>query len=117
MLPNRYPRPELVPLVRETAPPAKESDGQSGSGTETLRRAKAMLSAIDFEVTAIDFEVASALSLCVGWHAEQRGDVYMIRTLQRIAEHMKALQAVQASLNQPREANSTSDLHIVNRGA
>ena len=76
---------------------------------------KAFMTAIDFEVTSIDFEVASALSLCVGWHAEQRGDIYMIRTLQRIAEHMKALQAVQASINQPRELNPPSDLHIVNR--
>jgi hypothetical protein len=117
MLPNRYPRPELVPLVRETAPLAKESDSQSALGAESLRRAKALMTAIDFEVSSIDFEVASALSLCAGWHAEQRGDIYMIRTLQRIAEHMKALQAVQASISQPREVSSPSDLHIVNRSA
>jgi hypothetical protein len=114
MLPNGYPCPELVPFVREAAPLAKESDSQSASGTESHRRAKAFLTAIDFEATSIDFEVASALSLCVGWHAEQRGEVYMIRTLQRIADHMKALQA---SLNQQREVNSPADLRIVTRSA
>jgi hypothetical protein len=115
-LPNPFARPELVPFVREAAAQAKESDSQSASTTENHKRAKSYLSAIDFEVTAIDFEVASALSLCVGWHDQQDGDIYLIRTLQRIAENMKALQAIQATLNQPREGSSSSDLHIVNRG-
>jgi hypothetical protein len=116
MLPNTYAGPELVPFVREAAPLAKESDSHSASGSESLRRAKAFLTAIDFEVTSIDFEVAAALSLCGGWHAEQQGDVYLIRTLQRIAEHMKALQGIQATLNYSRDGNSTADLHVVNRG-
>lgn len=114
-LPNPYARPELVPFVRDAVPQSKEPESQSGSITENHKRAKSYLSAIDFEVTAIDFEVASALSLCVGWHEQQNGDIYLIRTLQRIAEHMKALQAIQATLNQPRDGSS-SDLHIVNRG-
>jgi hypothetical protein len=115
-LPNAYPRPELVSFVRDAASQIKESESQSAAVAEGQRRAKALLSAIDFEVTSIDFEVASALSLCVGWHDQQHGDIYLIRTLQRIAEHMKALQTIQATLNQPREASPSSDLHIVNRG-
>lgn len=115
-LPNPFARPELVPLVRETAVQAKESDRPSPSATETIRRARALMSAIDFEVTAIDFEVSSALSLCVGWHDRQDGDIYLIRTLQRISEHMKALQAVQESLGQHREGPTTAELRLVNRG-
>jgi hypothetical protein len=115
-LPNPYSRPELVPFTRETAPQSKESENQSGQTTESHRRAKSYLSAIDFEVNAIDFEVASALSLCVGWHDRQDGDIYLIRTLQRIAEHMKALQAIQESLSQHREGPTTAELRLVNRG-
>jgi len=120
-LPNPFARPELVPFVRETAVPAKESDNPSTSSpypssTESMRRAKSLMSAIDFEVTAIDFEVASALSLCAGWHAQQQGDVYLIRSLQRIAEHMKALQAIQETLSQHREGPTTAELRLVNRG-
>lgn len=114
--PNTYAGPELVAFVHEAAPLAKESDSHLASSAESARRAKAFLTAIDLEVTSIDFEVAAALSLCGGWHAQQQGDVYMIRTLQRIAEHMKALQAIRATLNQSRDGISPSDLHIVNRG-
>jgi hypothetical protein len=120
-LPNPYAGPELVPFVRETAVQGKESDSPSPSspypsGPENFRRAKSLMNAIDFEVTAIDFEVASALSLCAGWHAQQQGDVYLIRTLQRIAEHMKALQTIQESLSQHREGPTTAELRLVNRG-
>jgi hypothetical protein len=115
ILPNTFAGPELVPFVREAAPLAKESDNHSALGAESLRRAKALLTAIDFEVTSIDFEVAAALSLCGAWHAEQQGDVYLVRTLHRIAEHMKALQGIQATLNHSRDGNSMSDLHVVNR--
>lgn len=115
-LPNAFARPELVPFARETANQAKESDSLSSSSTESIRRAKSVMNAIDFEVTAIDFEVASALSLCAGWHAQQDGDVYLIRTLQRIAEHMKALQSIQESLSQHREGPTTAELRLVNRG-
>jgi len=114
-LPNAFTGPELVPFIRDVAASGKESDSPSASSVESLRRAKALMSAIDFEVTSIDFEVTSALSLCVAWHDRKDGDIYLIRTLQRIAEHMKSLHAVQATLNQPREGIASSDLHIVNR--
>jgi hypothetical protein len=116
-LPNPYARPELVPPARETAVQAKESDRPASSDTGTIRRAKTLMKAIDFEVTAIDFEVASALSLCAGWHAQQQGDVYLIRTLQRIAEHMKALQSIQETLSQQQPVGvNTGELRLVNRG-
>ena len=108
-LPNAFAGPELVPFIRDAAASGKESDGPSASSAESLRRAKALLAAIDFEVT-------SALSLCVAWHDRKDGDIYLIRTLQRIAEHMKSLHAAQATLNQPRDVIASSDLHIVNRG-
>jgi hypothetical protein len=115
-LPNAFAGPELVPFIRDAATSGKESDSPSTSSAESLRRAKALLAAIDFEVTSIDFEVTSALSLCVAWHDRKDGDIYLIRTLQRIAEHMKSLHAAQATLNQPRDVIASSDLHIVNRG-
>jgi hypothetical protein len=115
-LPNAFPGPELVPFIRDAAALGKESESPSASSVESLRRAKALMAAIDLEVSSIDFEVTSALSLCVAWHDRQDGNIYLIRTLQRIAEHMKSLHAVQATLNQPREGIASSDLHIVNRG-
>jgi hypothetical protein len=116
ILPSAYIGPELVPFVCEAPALAKETDRVSVSSAENAKLAKGFLSAIDLEVTAIDFEVASALSLCVGWKAQNLSDVYLIRTLQRIAEHMKALQVIQATLNQSREANSHAELHVVSRG-
>jgi len=116
ILPGAYVGPELVPFVRETSPLARETEALSGSGTESARFAKGFLSAIDFEVTAIDFEVAAALSLYGGWDAQHKGEVYLLRTLERIAEHMKALLEIQATLNQSREANSPHELRVVARG-
>jgi hypothetical protein len=59
------------------------------------------MEAIDFEVTAIDFEVESARSLYGRWNAEPKSDVYLLRTLERISEHLRALHAIQADLNDP----------------
>ena len=59
-------------------------------------------------LTAIDFEVEAALSLCGGWHADWKGDIYLVRTLERISDHLRALKAVQATVNQSRDANSLS---------
>jgi hypothetical protein len=84
---NAFAGPELVPFVREAPALAKETNGLSASGAESLRLASGFL-------TAIDFEVAAAQSLCGPWHAEQRGEVYMNRSLDRISEHMKALKAI-----------------------
>ncbi len=100
LLPSPYLGPELVPPVREAIASLEETERLSGSHSEDFRSAKGLLAAIDFEVTAIDFEVASAQCLYGVWQSHRQGDVYLIRTLERISEHMKALHAIQATLSE-----------------
>jgi hypothetical protein len=104
LFPSPYLGPELVHPVREAIAANEEPETLSGSGSESARRAKGLLEAIDFEVTAIDFEVASAQCLYGVWQSHRQGDVYLIRTLDRISAHMKALHAIQATLSE--SANS-----------
>lgn len=101
ILANAYAGPEFVPFECESPVSAEESDSLSESSAESLRLAKGFL-------TAIDFEVAAALSLCGSWHADWKADVYLIRTLERIADHLKALKATQATADEARDANSLS---------
>ena len=96
MLPNAYTGPEFVPFVCEDPALANETGFPPESSAESLRLEKGFL-------TAIDFEVAAAVSLCAAWHADWRGDVYLIRTLERISEHLKALKAIRATVNQSSE--------------
>jgi hypothetical protein len=100
LFPSPYLGPELVHPVREAIASNEKPEALSGSGSESARRAKGLLEAIDFEVTAIDFEVASAQCLYGVWQSHRQGDVYLIRTLDRISEHMKALHAIQATLSE-----------------
>jgi hypothetical protein len=100
LFPSPYSGPELVPPVRDAGAPDEEKDGLSGSVLETARQARRLLDAIDFEVTAIDFEVASAQCLYGVWQSHRQGDVYLIRTLERISEHMKALHAIHETLGE-----------------
>lgn len=113
--PNSYAAPELVPFVREDFLLAQERDGPQVSGAETLKLARGFLEAIDFEVTAIDFEVAAALCLSGSRQAQHEGEVYLVRTLERIAEHMKSLQAIQTSLNQPPGGICHPAVYVINR--
>jgi hypothetical protein len=101
VLPSPYRGPELVSFERETVPSAGEAETRSASISEGLRLAQGFLNAIDFEVTAIDFEVEAARSLYGAWHAQHQGEIYLIRTLDRISEHLRALQAIQAELGEP----------------
>jgi hypothetical protein len=101
ILKNSYADPEFAPVECETAALAGEPESQSALSAESLRFAQGTL-------TAIDFEVAAALSLCGGWHADWKADVYLVRTLERIADHLKALKATQATAGQSRDANSLS---------
>ncbi len=101
ILTNAYAGPEFEPFECEAPVWAEESDGQSLSSAENVRLAKGF-------ITAIDFEVVAALSLCGGWHADWKDDIYLVRTLERIAGHLKALKAIQAMDGQSLEANSRS---------
>jgi len=98
-----------VPFECKTPVLAEESDSLSESNAENLRLAKGFL-------TAIDFEVSAALSLCGGWHADWKGDIYLVRTLERISDHLKALKAIQTTVNQSQDGNSLSGPHTANRG-
>ena len=100
LFPSPYLGPELVPPVRGAIASNDETESRSGAGLESARLARGLLEAIDFEVTAIDFEVASAQCLYGVWQAHRQGDVYLMRSLERISEHMKALHAIQATLNE-----------------
>lgn len=91
-LTNAYAGPKVVPIVREAPALVKETESLSRSGAEGHGLAEGFL-------TAIDFEVAAALCLYRGWHAERKGDVYLIRTLERISEHLKAMKALEPTLN------------------
>ena len=102
VLPSPYRGPELVSFERESAPLAGEAEIRSASVSEGPRLAQGFLNAIDFEVTAIDFEVEAARSLYGVWHAQHQGEIYLIRTLDRISEHLRALQAIQAEVGEPR---------------
>jgi hypothetical protein len=99
ILTNAYAGSEFAQFEAETAALAEESHSQSASSAESLRLAKSAL-------TAIDFEVAAALSLRGGWHADWKADIYLVRTLERIAEHLGALKAIQATVDQSRDASS-----------
>jgi hypothetical protein len=68
-----------------------ETDSLSASDAKSLKVVTGIL-------TAIDFEIAAARSLSRVWHAEPGGHVYMVRTLERIAEHTTALRVIQAGL-------------------
>lgn len=115
ILPNSHGRPELVPFMRESQSPSEKTEGVSESNAESITVARNFLGAIDFEVTAIDFEVAAALSLSPAWRAESQSDVYLVRTLERIAGHMKALQDIQAALSPSHYEGSHPDLYVINR--
>ncbi len=101
ILTNAYAGPEFAPFERESPVLAEESDSLSESNAESLRLTQGFL-------TAIDFEVEAALSLRSGWHADWKADIYLVRTLERIADHLKALKAMQATANEARDANSLS---------
>ena len=108
--------PALVPSIRETLSLVDEAGDQAVQGSESVRFAEGFLRAIDFEVTAIDFEVAAARCLYGVWHEQRHGDVYLIRTVERIAEHLKALQAIQAKLIRSGDGSTPAELHPGNRG-
>jgi hypothetical protein len=72
-------------------PFGRETDSPTALIAESLGVTKSFLKAIDFEITA-------ARSLGDVWQAEPEGHVYLVRTLERISEHLKALQAVQAAI-------------------
>jgi hypothetical protein len=57
ILPNTYAGPELVPFVCEAAPLAKESDSRSASGAESLKRAKASLTANGLTISGSEFAI------------------------------------------------------------
>ncbi len=99
ILTNAYAGPEFGPLDRQALASADESDTPSASAAENLRLANNSL-------TVIDFEVSAALSLCGGWHADWKADIYLVRTLERIAEHLKALKEMQAVVSPPLDASS-----------
>jgi len=93
--------PELVSFEREIVPLAGNAEIGSTSVSEGLPLAQGLLNAIEFEVTAIDFEVEAARSLYGVWHAQHQGEIYLIRTLDRISEHLRALQAIQTEVGDP----------------
>ncbi len=99
ILTNSYAGPEFAPIERESVASAKGSEGQSEAGAENLKLANGAL-------TVIDFEVAAALSLCGSWNADWKADVYLVRTLERISGHLKALKAAQTTASQSRADNS-----------
>lgn len=101
LLRNAYAGPEFEPFECETPVSAEEPESRSVSGAESVKLANGF-------ITAIDFEVVAALSLCGGWHADWKDDIYLVRTLERIAGHLKALKAIQAMDGQSLEANSRS---------
>jgi len=101
ILTNSYAGPEFAPIERQSAALAEGSDSQSESSAENLKLANSAL-------TVIDFEVAAALSLCSGWNADWKADVYLVRTLERISGHLKALKAAQGAADQSRLDNSLS---------
>jgi hypothetical protein len=72
-------------------PFGKETDSPTALMAESLGITKGFLKAIDFEITA-------ARCLSGVWQAEPEGPVYLVRTLERISEHLKALQAIQAAI-------------------
>jgi hypothetical protein len=94
-----YAKLELVPFAGDALRSVEEPASVPASRAESARFAKGAFKAIDFEVTAIDFEVEAARCLYGSWQAQRQGDVFLIRTLDRISEHLKALQAIQASLS------------------
>ncbi|MGA9667889.1 MAG: hypothetical protein WBQ94_01705 [Terracidiphilus sp.] len=93
---NAFARPELVPYISDASELDKETEGLSASSAENLRLAKGFL-------TAIDFEIAAAHSLCRPWHDEPNGEVYLNRSLERISEHMTALKAIHSKLSPSRD--------------
>jgi len=107
ILPHSHPRQELVPYVHESPTPSEETEG--------LTLAANLLGAINFEVTAINFEVAAALKLSPAWHADPHAGVYMVRTLERIAVHMKSLQDIQAFVEAGRDEKSHPDPYVIIR--
>jgi hypothetical protein len=115
LFPIPYLGPELVLPVREAIASNEEIETLSRSGSESARRAQGLLAAIDFEVTAIDFEVASAQCLYGVWQSHRQGDVYLIRTLNRISEHMKALHAIQATLSERADSMLPADARSASR--
>jgi hypothetical protein len=76
-------------------PFGKETDSPTGLIAESLGVTKGFLKAIDFEITA-------ARSLSGVWQEEPEGHVYLVRTLERMSEHLKALQAIQAAIFEAR---------------
>jgi hypothetical protein len=98
LLRNAYAGPEFEPFECETPVSAEEPESRSVSGAESVKLANGF-------ITAIDFEVAAALSLCGGWHDDWKSDVYLVRSLQRIADHLKALKAIQTTAGQSRDVN------------
>ncbi|MGD0629351.1 MAG: hypothetical protein ABR987_08355 [Terracidiphilus sp.] len=72
-------------------PFGKETDSPSALIAESLGVTTGFLKAIDFEITA-------ARNLSGVWQAEPEGHVYMVRTLERMSEHLRALQAIQAAI-------------------
>jgi hypothetical protein len=70
-----------------------ETDGPTAFRAKGLGVTKNLL-------TAIDFEIESARTLSRVWHAEPGGHVYLVRTLERISEHLKALHAIKAAINE-----------------
>jgi hypothetical protein len=100
-LTNSYAGPKIEPFECEAHVLAEGSDTESVSNAESLKLAKGFLTAIDFEVTA-------AFSLCGSWQADRKSEVFLLRTLGRIADHLKALKAAQATVDQFRDVNPHS---------
>lgn len=101
LLRNAYAGPEFEPFECETPALGEESGSQPAPSADNLMLTRGFL-------TAIDFEVSAALSLCGGWHADWKSDVYLVRTLERIADHLKALKAIQAVADQSAGSNPFS---------
>jgi len=102
-LTNAYAGSVFAPLVCEAPAFGHEADCPLVSNPEGIKLAKDSLK-------AIDLEVAAALCLSGAWHADRKGDVYFIRTIERIAEHMKVLKAAQTAPKQSSDGISISDL-------
>jgi len=113
LFPSPYLGPELVLPMREVIASNEATEIPSGSDLESARLAKGFLEAIGFEVTAIDFEVASAQCLYGVWQSHRQGDVYLKRTLERISEHMKALHAIEATLSESADCILPADSRSV----
>ncbi len=85
---NSFTGPRVVPIVREAPTLSKEPEYLPESIADNAGPAEDILQ-------AIDFEVAAALCIYGSENGGRRGGVYLVRALERISEHVKALKALQ----------------------